>query len=418
MEQLAQPGVGGVGRVGRHLPQQQGRQGLDALAQVGAGGLAGLVPVAGDVEHVVGQLERDTDPLAEGAEDVDHPRLGAGGQCSYPAGDGDQRSGLAGQHAQVVVERVVVRAGAGGLQDLAGDQPLERVGLQPDGLRAEVGQHLGGTGEEEVAGQDGDRVVPARVGAGRAASHRGLVHDVVVVERGEVGELDHDGGRDHAGRTGVAELGGQQHQQRTEALPARGHQMAGGDGDEGDVALDGLGERDLHRFHPGLDVTGQIAVLHAEPKGSHDGHEDHSSVPGRSSGPVPECRRWPYRQGIRSRVDHCTGVRLCHARGVPAGQRGYPNEASGPRAGRDPDGRRSSRTGPPPGHSAGPSADGQPTKNTAFEARSRKYCGSSPSPIVTSTPIPIAVAVKALGTATVGPPGCGSEKNISTMTLM
>ncbi len=61
---------------------------------------------------------------------------------------------------------------------------------------------------------------------------------------------------------------------------------------------------------------------------------------------------------------------------------------------------------------------GQRTNSEALDARSRKYCGSRPRPSVTTTPNPIAVAVKALGIATVGPPGWGSEKNISTMTRM
>ena len=56
----------------------------------------------------------------------------------------------------------------------------------------------------------------------RPAAHGGLVHDVVVVQRREVGQLDHDGRRDDAGRLGIAELGGQQHEQRPEPLAAGG----------------------------------------------------------------------------------------------------------------------------------------------------------------------------------------------------
>ena len=54
----------------------------------------------------------------------------------------------------------------------------------------------------------------------RAAAQRRLVHHVVVVERRQVGQLDHDG-RGHDARRGrVAELRGEQHQQRPEPLAA------------------------------------------------------------------------------------------------------------------------------------------------------------------------------------------------------
>ncbi|CAL9539189.1 hypothetical protein SUDANB2_04193 [Streptomyces sp. enrichment culture] len=69
---------------------------------------------------------------------------------------------------------------------------------------------------------------------------------------------------------------------------------------------------------------------------------------------------------------------------------------------------------------AGPHArgDAQRTKTPACPARSRKYCGATPSTSVTATPTPIAVMVNGDGTATVGPSGRGSLKNISTMTRM
>ncbi len=61
---------------------------------------------------------------------------------------------------------------------------------------------------------------------------------------------------------------------------------------------------------------------------------------------------------------------------------------------------------------------GQRTNTPAWPARSRKYCGATPSTSVTATPTPIAVIVSGDGTATVGPSGRGSLKNISTMTRM
>ena len=61
----------------------------------------------------------------------------------------------------------------------------------------------------------------------------GLVHHVVVVERGQVGQLDHAGRGDHLVGVGVRTgLRGQQHQQRPEPLAAGVQQVPGGLGDE------------------------------------------------------------------------------------------------------------------------------------------------------------------------------------------
>ncbi len=72
-QDLAQPDRVGIGVVaGERVEHRQRRY---ALAQVGAGGLAGLRRLGGDVEQVVGELERDADRLAVIAR---APRLCAG----------------------------------------------------------------------------------------------------------------------------------------------------------------------------------------------------------------------------------------------------------------------------------------------------------------------------------------------------
>ena len=78
----------------------------------------------------------------------------------------------------------------------------------------------------------------------------GLVHDVVVVQRRQVGELDDDGGRHDAGRGRVAELRRQQHEQRPEPLAAGVDQVPGGLGDERVVALHRVVQRRLDRARP------------------------------------------------------------------------------------------------------------------------------------------------------------------------
>ncbi len=209
------------------------------------GRLPELAAPADDVEQVVGDLERDADLLAERGQGGDERLVDAGEHGAEAGGGGHQRAGLVGEDGQVVVDRVLVRRGADGLPDLAGDQPLEGAGLDPDGVGPEVGEEVRGAGEQQVAGQDRDAVGPPAVGAGGTPPDDGLVHDVVVVERREVGQLAHHGRPGHLGRAGVAELGGQQGQHRPEALAARGHQVAGRLADERVLAADRLDQRRL-----------------------------------------------------------------------------------------------------------------------------------------------------------------------------
>ena len=146
-----------------------------------------------------------------------------------------------------MLDRVVAVARAHGLADLPGDQPLERPRLQPHRVGAEVGQQVGRPREQEVAGEDRDRVVPAGVRRHRAAAHGRLVHDVVVVQRGEVGQLDHDGRRDDLGPRRVAEVRGQQADQRAEPLAPGVDQVGRRAGDE---VVVGRGRRRAARPRP------------------------------------------------------------------------------------------------------------------------------------------------------------------------
>ena len=140
-QQLEQPGVGRIGGTLRDQHRQRGH----ALAEVGAGRLAGLLGLRGDVEDVVGELEGDADLLAVLRERLDDVSRRPGEHRAVAGGGRDQRAGLAGDDAQVVLERVVVRRRAEGLQDLALDEPGERLRLDAHGLRPEVGGQLART---------------------------------------------------------------------------------------------------------------------------------------------------------------------------------------------------------------------------------------------------------------------------------
>ena len=99
VEQLVQPRVGRVaGRAGH-----QHRQRRHALAQVGAGRLAGLDRVGGDVEDVVGELEGRADDLAVRRQRVLDLAGRATEAGAVAGGGGDQRAGLAGDDLEVVL---------------------------------------------------------------------------------------------------------------------------------------------------------------------------------------------------------------------------------------------------------------------------------------------------------------------------
>ena len=161
-----------------------------------------------------------------------------------------------------MVHRVSARRARQGLVELPHAQALEGLGVSHDGLRAEGRHQLGGAGHEDVAGEDGGGVAPHGLGARGTAAQRGLVHDVVVVEGGDVGQLHgHTGVADllAGGQGRVAELGGQQGQDRTQALApglgqVRGRRVDGlvGAGDHlHEAVLNGLESGDDARLQLG-----------------------------------------------------------------------------------------------------------------------------------------------------------------------
>ena len=125
--------------------------------------------------------------------------------------------------------------------------------------------------------QDGDGVVPPGVRAGRATARVGLVDHVVVVERGQVHELDRHGPGHEARVGGVAEVARQQHQHRPEPLAARGDQVGGGLRQQaGGLHVDGLlqGDLDLVEAGPHLGLQGGVGRLEAR-----DHTAAHSTTP-------------------------------------------------------------------------------------------------------------------------------------------
>ena len=156
--------------------------GRHALAQVGARGLAGFDLDAGDVDDVVGELEGHADLLAV----LDQQRLvgfvRAGEDRAELAGRGHQRTGLVRYHGQVVLNRVLVRARADGLVQLARGRAVRKCGPGCRALREpEFGDQDRGPGEDRGPRSGRPRSYPRprarwgrRGGTGRSPSrHRG-----------------------------------------------------------------------------------------------------------------------------------------------------------------------------------------------------------------------------------------------------
>ena len=144
---------------------------------------------------------------------------------------------------------------------LAEAQPLEGPGLDAERAAAQLGHEDGGAGEDEVAGEDGHGVAPDLVGRGGAAAEGRGVHDVVVVQRGQVRQLNHDGGLHHGGQRGVTQVGAEQGQQGADALAAGFHEVTRRCVSQGVGVGDRFAEFLLHPGQVGGDGRAQVGVF-------------------------------------------------------------------------------------------------------------------------------------------------------------
>ena len=146
----------------------------------------------------------------------------------------EQASGLAVDEVEVLffVDEVAELLH---LQQFAFDHLLGERDEQVEDAEVALFQRGGeGLHVEPVAGEDALGVAPGGVGGGAAAAEFGLVDDVVVDQGCGVEHLDH-GAEADAGVRGAAEgFGGEQQQQRADALAAAGHQVLRDVGDDVD----------------------------------------------------------------------------------------------------------------------------------------------------------------------------------------
>ena len=208
---------------------EQQRERRRAVLEIGTRHLARLDRVARAVEHVVGDLERDTEeasvlaaPAAEHARGLEElPSL--------------ERAAL-----EVVVDRRVRIVALAPLHRFATGESKGGIGEHNDSRRiARLREHGEGAREEVVPGCLGHLLAVLAPSGGAAAPHGSAVDEVVVDERRHVHELDRDTCGD---RTLCIRRRGEERECRSEAFPPCGQSSRPDLGDETGMALDGASE--------------------------------------------------------------------------------------------------------------------------------------------------------------------------------
>ena len=118
---------------------------------------------------------------------------GAGHARSGPRGPREERSGLVANDLEVGRLADVDAGAAAELHDLAVDQAAQRGHELPEELRRGVGRPLERVREQQVAGEDTDRVPPEAARRRLPAPLLPVVDDVVGKERRQVPKLGDDG---------------------------------------------------------------------------------------------------------------------------------------------------------------------------------------------------------------------------------
>ena len=128
-----------------------------------------------------------------------------------------------------MLDGVVLRLRPDRLVQLAEAQAFEGDRLKLDGALAQARDEPARAREQEIAGEDRDRVAPHGVRARDAATHLRIVHDVVVVEGGKMRDLHGLRGDDDLGGVPETELDREQRERGPDALAPRFEEIAGGD---------------------------------------------------------------------------------------------------------------------------------------------------------------------------------------------
>ena len=101
-----------------------------------------------------------------------------------------QRTGLISQHLDVELQRVIPVLGAEGFIELPHAQALESDGVVANRFITQSGNHGRCTRKEDVSCKNRAVIPPQMLSRGNTPAGRRRIHDIVVIERGQVRELD------------------------------------------------------------------------------------------------------------------------------------------------------------------------------------------------------------------------------------
>jgi hypothetical protein len=176
------------------LQEQDHRQRDLAFTQVATERLAQHRFIRHKIEHVVHDLERDTEVESVLAQGGALFRVGdAQGRPDFGAA-GEQERRLPADDLEVLVFGDVGITGLGQLEQLPFDHAQRDVTEQADDFERVLGERHGHRSNVEVVAQkDGDVAAPPRVGRQPAPAGLGPVDDVVVNQGRRVDELHHGG---------------------------------------------------------------------------------------------------------------------------------------------------------------------------------------------------------------------------------
>ncbi len=310
----------------RVAQRDEHRERVDALGKVLARRLAELAVFRDDVEDVVAELEDHPERAPELGERVHLVAPRSARQRADPAGRRHEGCGLAGDGREVVLLTAVRLEARPHLDDLSLAQLPEGRGEEPGGFGPQRGCDRRGAREEVVPGHDRHQVAVPAVHALDVAPYRRLVDHVVVVEGGQVDELDCDAPEQVVlARGALPSRRCDQGERGTEPLPARrdemrrdvieealpGHDRSGEQGLEAlQVLLDHRqveGLRGIHATHVTRRVQRRdiLREVQREPRGG----------PGRAGGGVlGKAPRWsgPGSSTLRRRRPSLVGIATCH----------------------------------------------------------------------------------------------------------
>ena len=181
-EDLPQP-VGGRPCFGEC---EQYGQGVHTFPQVGSGQLARLVGIALDIDDVITDLEYRADDPADASQTLDLILVGTGERRAELPGSRDQAGGFLRNNFQIVRDGIVATFCTFGLAHLPGHQEGEGLSDDSDRIRSQLRHQPRGRREQIISGEDRDVVAPAGVGRRGTPTHLGLIHDIVVIQGGQV----------------------------------------------------------------------------------------------------------------------------------------------------------------------------------------------------------------------------------------